>query len=154
MDRRPADLHPSLENRFMDTLPIIPFSSERGEQGGMYVDDAIPMRIHKRCREDGQKACEHDQVNRMLAQQVFERLLKGFSPQRLAIEADGRDSLHPAAPKGLRIGLVAGNQHHLTGKQISVQKRLEVGAASACQYRNTYHSSTRGSSLASTEPST
>ena len=69
MHRRARDLHAALERRFMHMEPIEAVAAEGRNQARMDVQNPMVIRADDVLRQNRQEARQHDDVNRVFAQQ-------------------------------------------------------------------------------------
>ena len=139
MHRRARDLHARSKCRFVDLQTVHPLAAERGDQGGVHVQDARrPARGEVRA-QDGQETGQHDQIDLALRQQCRQCRLKGGLTAALL----RRDRLRADAGIGRprqRVSALVGRDHQrdLTvgkrARRLCVEQRLQICAAAGDQH--------------------
>ena len=89
MHRGSRDLHALGQSGLVDLQTVHPLAAEGGNQRGMHIQDAGGPAGGKVRTEDGEEACQNDEVDLMRRQQVGQGGLKG----RLTAAALGGDRL-------------------------------------------------------------
>ena len=120
MHRGSRDLHALGQSGLVDLQTVHPLAAEGGDQRGMHIQDAGGPAGGKVRTEDGEEACQNDEVDLMRRQQVGQGRLKG----RLTAAALGGDRLGGNAGvgrPGQGVGSFIGGDH---------QRDLSVGQQS------------------------
>ena len=129
------------EGCLMDLQPVIPLPTEGGDQGGMDVDDPVRPATDEVRGQDGQEPGQHDQIHPVLRQRLHQRRLKRLLPQLLPGQGNGRHAAALCPLQSVGFGIAGEDQHDLPVGQgacfLSVQQRLQVGAAAGDQHSDT-----------------
>ena len=141
MDGSAGDPDATAEGCLMDLQPVIPLPTEGGDQGGMDVDDPVRPATDEVRGQDGQEPGQHDQIHPVLRQRLHQRRLKRLLPQLLPGQGNGRHAAALCPLQSVGFGIAGEDQHDLPVGQgacfLSVQQRLQVGAAAGDQHSDT-----------------